>query len=497
MADATASGQTSGGGSLDRATLVVAGVVILGALMAILDTTVVNVALNTLGRELGSPLPTIQWVVSAYTLTLASVIPLSGWATDRFGARQVWLFAVVVFTSGSVVCALAPSAGALIASRVLQGIGGGLLTPVGTTIIVQAAGPGRMGQVLSLMGVPLLLGPVTGPVLGGALLQTAGWRWIFLINFPIGLVALLLGSRLLPRAEGRRAERLDFWGLLLMSPGLAALIFAISEVRTLSDVGSPAVLLSVAVGVLLIGAFVWRSLRIDAPLLNLRFFGGRTFAAAAITTFTIGLATFGSMLLMPLYFQQVRGEDVLTTGLLTVPQAVGTAIAMSVSGRISDRIGAGWVVPAGLALALCGFLGYATLSAATPYWATSTFLFVVGLGLGSITMPAMAAAYGTLTSEEVSQATPELQIFQRTGSTFGSAFFAVVLAQRVGAAGDAASAARLADAYAGTFWFAVAIAVVALIPALALPRRLHPMQILRGHCHPMSGNASTATKADP
>lgn len=491
MAEAPATaGRQASGGSLDRATLVVAGVVILGAMMAILDATVVNVALDTLGRELGSPLPTVQWVVSAYTLALASVIPLSGWAADRFGARRVWLLAVVIFAGGSVLCALAPSAGALIAARVLQGFGGGLLTPVGTAIIARAAGPRRMGRVMSLMGVPLLFGPVAGPVLGGALLQAGSWRWIFLINVPVGVLALLLGLRLLPRAEGRRAGRLDFLGLLLMSPGLAALIFAISEVRTLSDLGSATVLLSAAAGVLLICAFVWRSLRAEAPLLNLRFFAGRTFTAAAITTFTIGTATFGAMLLLPLYFQQVRGEDVLTTGLLTVPQAIGMAVAMSVSGRLSDRIGAGWVVPAGLALALCGFLGYTTLSATTPYWATSAFLTLVGLGLGSSTMPAIAAAYSTLTSEEISSATPELQIFQRTGSTFGSALFAVVLAQRIDAGGSG-TATQLADAYAGTFWWAAAIGLLALIPALALPRRrLGLRRTLRGHSHPLAGNSN-------
>lgn len=225
-APTTAGSENQDGGALDRATLVVAGVVIIGAVMSILDATVVNVALNTLVRELDSTLPTIQWVISGYTLALASVIPISGWAADRFGARRVWLLAVVLFTGASILCALAWSVGALIAFRVLQGIGGGLLTPVGTAIIARAAGPQRMGRVMSLMGVPLLLGPVLGPVLGGLLLQTVSWHWIFLINVPVGAVAIVLGWRLLPRTPGRPTDRLDFVGLLLLSPGLAALIFA-------------------------------------------------------------------------------------------------------------------------------------------------------------------------------------------------------------------------------------------------------------------------------
>ena len=509
----TASTGTREGGGLDRATLIVAGVVIIGAVMSILDATVVNVALDTLVRELDSTLPTIQWVISGYTLALASVIPISGWAADRFGARRVWLVAVALFTGGSVLCALAWSDVALIAFRILQGVGGGLLTPVGTAIIARAAGPQRMGRVMSLMGVPLLLGPVLGPVLGGLLLQTVSWHWIFLINVPIGAVAIALGWRLLPRTPGRPTDRLDFVGLLLLSPGLAALIFGVSQVRTPSSLGSPPMIISVAAGVALIGAFVWRSLRARAPLVDLRLFGGRTFSAAAITVFALGTATFGSMLLLPLYFQQVRGEGVLVTGLLTTPQALGMAVAMGVSGRLSDKVGAGWVVPAGIVTAVCAQLGLTTLTSTTSYVAIGAVLVILGLGLGSSMMPAMSAAYATLSSEAVSRATSGLQIVQRVGSTFGSTLFAVVLAQRIAAGGvpaggagpqasteaGAETAARLAEAYAGTFWWAVALGVLALIPALALPRRHRaPRHTVRGHPHPMAGNANLEQQAaDP
>lgn len=202
------------------------------------------------------------------------------------------------------------------------------------------------------------------------------------------------------------------------------------------------------------------------------------------------------MLILPLYFQQVRGASVLMTGLLTTPQALGMAIAMTLSGRLSDKIGAGWVVPVGIVVAICGQLGLTTLTATTSYWVVGAMLVLMGLGLGSSMMPAMSAAYATLSSEAVSRATSELQIAQRVGSTFGSALFAVVLAQRIAASGalgggaGAQAGARLAEAYAGTFWWAVALGAVALIPALALPRRHRALrQTVLGHYHPMSGNA--------
>ncbi|MBV8948512.1 MAG: multidrug efflux MFS transporter [Solirubrobacterales bacterium] len=496
---------------LDRATLIVAGVVIIGAVMSILDATVVNVALNTLGRELHSSLSTIQWVISGYTLALASVIPVSAWAADRFGAKQMWLGAVVVFAGGSLLCGIAWSAGSLIVFRVLQGIGGGVLTPVGTVIIARAAGPQRMGRVMALMGVPLLLGPVLGPVLGGVLLQSASWRWIFFINLPIGALALVLGTRLLPATPPQRGQRLDLMGLLLLSPGLAALIYGVSEVRSVSNLASGKVLIAVLGGVALIVAFVLRSLRQRTPLLDLGLFKGRTFAASSITTFALATAAFGSMLLLPLYFQQVRGEDVLLTGLLTTPQAAGMAVAMMLSGRVADRIGAGWVVPVGLALSVGALVGLTSLSATTSYWTIGALLVVLGAGLGSSMMPTMSAAYATLTQAAVARATSELQIVQRVGSTLGAALFAVVLQQRivshVGISGGLARlghsgpaiAERLATAFAGTFWWAVVLMTVALIPALALPRRHRARRAAvqdasaRGDCQPLAGNSNLAT----
>ncbi len=490
----TSSASTSNpdAGPLDRRTKVIAGVIIIGALMSILDATVVNVALNTLSQDLASPLTTIQWIISGYTLALAATIPLSGWAADRYGAKRVWLVAVVMFTGASVLCALAWSAEALIAFRVLQGFGGGLLTPVGTILIARAAGPNRMGRVMSLMGVPLLLGPVLGPVLGGVLLQSASWRWIFLINVPIGALAVGLGLRLLPSDQPGQARELDLPGLLLLSPGLAALIYGVSETRSISDLGSASVALPLVAAVLLVASFVRRSLRLgERSLLDVRLFGDRTFASASVTTFALGTATFGSTLLLPLYYQRVRGEDVLTTGLLITPQALGMGIAMSFSGRLSDRFGAGWVVPFGLALALAAQFGLTHLGAETSFWAIGGILIVLGLGLGSSMMPAMSAAYSRLDRAAVSRATPELQIVQRVGSALGSAAFAVILAQRIVAAGsEGRDPARLAEAFSGTYWWAMALTALAFVPAFLLPRRhLNLRAAPAAHSHALAGNS--------
>src|SRR5439155_5518668 len=199
-----------------------AAVVVLGAIMTILDATIVNVALPTLGRDFHTSIATIQWVPTVYLLAFASVIPLTGWASERLGAKRLWLASLVLFMAGSLLAGLSWSIGALIAFRIVQGVGGGMIMPLGQTILAQAAGPQRMGRVMSIVGVPMLLAPIAGPVVGGALVAAGSWRWIFLVNAPVGALALAMAVRLLPSTPVRRDARLDVRGLALLPAGLAA-----------------------------------------------------------------------------------------------------------------------------------------------------------------------------------------------------------------------------------------------------------------------------------
>src|SRR5919109_349848 len=224
--------------------LKLAAVVVLGAIATILDATIVNVALTTLGRDFDAPISTIQWVPTVYLLAFASVIPLSGLASERFGAKRVWLASLGLFTVGSLLAGLAWSLGALIAFRVVQGLGGGMIMPLGQTILAQAAGPQRMGRVMSIIGVPMLLAPIFGPVVGGALVGAASWRWIFFINLPVGAIALLLAVRLLPAVPARPHERLDTRGLVLLSGGIAMFVYGLAQVGSRSTFSDAVVVTS-------------------------------------------------------------------------------------------------------------------------------------------------------------------------------------------------------------------------------------------------------------
>ena len=470
---------------IDRHIWVMSAVFVSGAIMSILDTTIVNVALDTLARDFHSSISTIQWVVTGYMLALATVIPLSGWAVERFGSKRVWTTSLALFVLGSALSGAAWSAGSLIAFRVLQGFGGGMIMPVGMTMLTRAAGPQRVGRVMSLVGVPMLLGPVLGPVLGG-LLVGVNWRWIFYVNVPIGIAAIAMALRLLPAERHDHAQKLDLRGFLLLSPGLGALVYGLAQVASKGGFKSAPDVISLVVGIGLIGAFIVHALRVKdrTPLLDLRLFKNTRFSAAAATTACLGAALFGVMILYPLYYQLVRGQSALDAGLLLAPQGLGAAAIMPIAGALSDRKGAGPIVLIGLVLTVVSSLAFVGLTADTSYAFLVAALFVRGIGLGMTMMPAMSAAFQTLSPEAVPRATSSLNIIQRVGGSIGTAVLAVILEQNIassvpGSGGSISSAGhagaipasvagQLADAFSQTFWVATAITAAAVIPALFL-----------------------------
>jgi EmrB/QacA subfamily drug resistance transporter len=459
---------------LDREVVLVAIVVIVGVIMSILDTTIVNVALRTLSRELHSPLSTIQWVSTGYLLSLAMVIPLTGWLSERFGSKAVWMTSVALFGLGSALCGLAWSSGSLIGFRVLQGFAGGMIMPVGMSVMAQTAGPQRIGRVMSVVGVPMLLGPILGPVIGGLIVDNASWRWIFYVNVPIAVVALFLASRLLHPDAGRaEAGRLDWTGLALLSPGLAGVVFGLSESETNGGFGHPSVFGPIAGGLVLVALFVRHAWFADRPLLDIRLMRSRGFSAAAGTTFLLGGALFGAMIVLPLYYQVARGQSALTAGLLMAPQGLGAALAMPLSGRLTDRVGGGRVALVGVAIMTAATVPFAFVGPHTSYALLAVLLVVRGFGMGGAMMPSMAAAYALLEPRQVPRATSQLNVLQRIGGSIGTAVLAVVLQHELTGAARRGTPAALADAFGHTFWWAVGASLLALVPAtvLALSQR--------------------------
>jgi EmrB/QacA subfamily drug resistance transporter len=468
-------------------------IVVLGSVMSILDTTIVAVALPTLARDFHVSVSTIQWVATGYLLALAVVTPVTGWAVDRFGAKAVWLLSTSLFIIGSSLCGLAWSANSLIAFRVLQGIGGGMLLPVGQSILARAAGPQRMGRVMSIIGVPMVMGPILGPIIGGLIVSNYTWRWIFYINVPIGILTLILSQRWLPKfdTEERYTSAFDSLGFCLLSPGLAALVYALSEIGTSGSFTSPSVLVSFFLGVVLMTAFILHALRIRNPLLELHPFKHRNFAIANICIFVIGATLFGSMFLLPLYYQVARGQEAWQAGLLMAPQGIGAACIMRWAGSVTDRLGPRRVVPFGILLMAGATVPFAFVSASTNEILLAMTLFARGVGLGLSMMPVTAAAYYDLKHAEIPKASTVMNIMRLIGGSVATATFAVVLERQIvsnlgplaaksgGSAGVIGATVKLppqvtdpvAAAFAHTFWWSVFAILIAFIPTLFLPSR--------------------------
>ena len=463
-------------------------VVMAGAIMSVLDTTIVNVALNDLGRDLHSSLSTIQWVITGYTLAQSMTIPLTGWAVRRFGGRTVWLVSLLLFGGGSVLCGLAWSVPALIAFRVLQGVGGGALMPVGQTMLAQAAGPNRMGRVMAFIAIPAMLAPALGPVLGGVILDNLAWRWLFFVNVPVCVLAVALALRFLPKDvhQADATTRFDTLGLLLFSPGLAALVYGLSEAGNGAGLASAKVVASVAVGaVLLIAGVLHAVRRAGQALIDVRLFRRRSFAVSVGAFFFYGVGVFGAMILLPLFFQLVDGASSLEAGLRVAPLGLGAIVTMTISGRLSDRYDPRLVAGGGVLTVVLGLLACTQLTPSTSTVMLAVVVFVIGLGHGLTAPPLMAAAYRGLDRSEAPAASTASNVVLRVGTAIGPALLAVALQSAIrdrvpGASGSLADAGRavangaanqIARAFGTGFWWATVAGVIALVLVLAIPKR--------------------------
>lgn len=444
-----------------------AAVLSTGSVMAGLDTSLVNVGLDTISRSLGEPLASAQWISSGYLVALAAALPACGWFSRRLGAGRLWLWSLAAFTVASALCAIAPNVPTLIAARVLQGLAGGLLIPAGMTILGEAAGGARMGRVIAISSVPGILAPAFGPVVGALLIAGLSWPWLFLVNLPVGLAGLLAGLRWVPRGERGQAGRLDLVGLGLVSVGLPLLVFGISkaaETRTFTASSW----LPVLAGVLTLALFVWRSLLTRTPLTDLRLFVNRVYAAAAAEIFLASAVLFGGLIVMPLYFQLQARQDIVDSGLLLMAFSLAAAATFPVGGWLTDRYSGGFVTVAGLLLSLASTVPMALLPADADLVTVVVLQIFRGVGMALSGSPGVSAALASVRRDQMADASTQVNTWSRVGGALGSAVFVVILASSMPAgAGEEA----IAGAFRTTFWWLSAGTVLALAAAVWLTFR--------------------------
>jgi len=456
--------------AIDPATRKLIWVIVIGALAPALDTTIVNVALASMGRSLHVSVATSQWTLTGYLLAMGMAMPLAQWVSEHFGSKRVWLCCLGVFLVGSVLAGAAWDMASLIVFRLIQGAAAGVMWPLLTTMLTRAAGRDRLGRAAAIATMIVVVAPIFGPVAGGVIVTNLGWRWVFYVNPPICLVAMWLAWRMLPPgAASRDARPLDILGLALLSPGLALAIYGLSEATGRSGFAAVKAWAPLAGGLALTAAFVIHALRRRSnPLINVRLLRVRSFAAATAVQFLAGLSVYGPLLLIALFYQDVQGKSAVAAGLLLAPQGIGSLIPRSVAGRLTDRLGPRPIVVAGLLLTALGTLAFAYAGPGTSEWLLAASLFVRGAGLAPVTIAVVAGAFRDIPSEDVPDASSTTRIVQQIGGSFGSAVLALILASALLSHRAVTPAAR-GLAFDTAFWWAIGLTALALVPAVLLP----------------------------
>ncbi len=413
---------------------IVAIVFVFGLFMEMLDMTITNVALPVLATTFHASTTGIEWIITGYLLSLAVVIPLSGWAGDRFGTKRTFLFALITFTSASLLCSFAWSIDSLVAFRVLQGVGGGMLTPVGTAMMFRAFPQSERARVSALITIPAIVAPASGPIIGGYLVEYHSWQSIFWINIPVGMLALAVSGLFLKEHREPSAGRLDIPGFVFGSTGLAMMVYALSEAGS-RGFGNLVVSGFGGLGVALLGAFIVTELRSEQPMIDIRLFRYRLFTAGNGVLFFSSAAFGGFMFLLPLLLQAERGLSPLQSGLTTFPQALGVMLTATLSGRLYNTVGPRRLMVAGMTLSAIATLAFILVDANTNDWAIRAMMLVRGGAFGLALVPMQAATFAEVSSKETGHASAAFSVIRQVASSFGVALIATILTARLTAHG--------------------------------------------------------------
>jgi EmrB/QacA subfamily drug resistance transporter len=417
-----------------RATLVIA----LGLLMAILDNTIVSVVLPQIARAFHTDFQTITWVGTGYFLANAAVIPIVGYLSDRIGTKTIFLIALALFTLGSGLCAFAPNEQFLIAFRVLQGIGGGAMLPVAFAIIFRLFGPTERASAIAILMVPLLLGPAFGPTLGGYLATNFNWNAIFTINLPIGVVAFILalivlrGNAAEHEANGQEqgvAKGFDILGLVLSMTAFTTLVYGINQAGPRGWNDTTVISFLIAGGVLLI-AFLIVELRVKDPVMDVRLFRSYTFTMANILQWATVAVLFGSLFILPFFFESVQGLSALTTGEILISQGLAMAVGLAIGGRLYNRVGPRILAVIGLAIAAISMIGFTRLDIGTTGANLQVWLILRGLGLGLVAQPLQTLAVSVVSNRQMAKASSLINSTKVVFGAVGVAVLTTFLTQR-------------------------------------------------------------------
>jgi EmrB/QacA subfamily drug resistance transporter len=421
----------------------VATAFVFGIFMDLLDITIVNVALPTLGKEFDTSSNGLEWIITGYLLSLAIWIPASGWLGDRVGTKKVFMFALAVFVLGSALCALSWNLESMVAFRILQGIGGGMLTPVGNTMLFRAFPPAERAQASIVLTVPTVIAPALGPVLGGFFVDYVSWHWIFLVNLPIGIAGFFFTWAFVKEEKSEQTMPFDVPGFVLAGGGLALILYALSR-GPVAGWDSLEVVATGGIGILMAVALVVVELKTRYPMLDLSLLGDRMFRNANIVFFTMIGGLMGVVFLLPLLLQNLRGMSAIDTGLLLMPQAVAVMVFAPLSGKLYPKVGPRRMLAFSLVIfAISSFMFVGFDLESNVLWLLP-IMILRGLAMAFTFIPLQAAAFATIKPADTGMASSIFNTNRQVASSIGIAILATVLTERtahhVAGAVDAAGA---------------------------------------------------------
>lgn len=456
---------------LPKNVLSAAWAIALGAIAPMLDSTMVNIAIDQLTKNFHTTLAIIQWAITGYVLALAIAVPIAGWLMNRFDGKKIFISAVVLFGCTSVLAGISWSVTSFIVFRLLQGFTAGIITPLMSTLLVKTAGPEKIGRVMAIVSTPMIFGPILGPVLGGFIVQAASWRWIFFINVFIILIAAPLMMRTLPSFEPfNRESKLNIFGILDLSVMSAALIYGITKAADHATFKNSEALLWTGLDVLLLFVYIFYDYRKQhATVLPLTIFSNRSFKAASIGLFFANIAIMGPMLILPLFFQNFRHFSAMEAAIALIPQGIGMLVTRPMIGKMIDRLGAKYVVIASLIISLIGTIPLLFVTDHTSMIWIALILFIRGTSFGGINLPLTSDAYTGLADEELPDAGVGINIIENLGSSFGSAMIATVVATVLQSSQP--TIAHELSAYHTGFLVSVIVLILIFLPSIFLTNK--------------------------
>jgi EmrB/QacA subfamily drug resistance transporter len=453
---------------IPRDLLMLAWILVLGAIAPMLDSTMTNIAVNSLSSDFHTTLSVVQWVMTGYVLATGVVVPLSGWLTKRFDGKKVFLLAEVGFLITSLLCGISWSVESLIVFRLFQGATCGILIPLLMNLIMAKAPHDQLGRLMATVSLPMTLGPILGPVLGGFIVQYLNWHWMFFVNIFFAAIAIPVIAWKLPKFPALdKKAKLDYAGLGMLAALSFAFIYGIVEAGQHANFTNSTTLIWCGIGaVFLIAYIIYAKIVRNKALLPLNLFKHKSFSASSVGLFLCGMATNGPMLILPMLFQNVRGLSVIGAALMLLPQGIGMLIARPIVGKMVDKIGAKWVTIISVVITLVGTLPFLWVDGGTATWWILAVLLVRGFGVGGIIMPIMTDAYTGLDKESVPAATTGTRIIQNIGGAFGSAVLSTVIASML------LTTHNLVDSYQRGFLWAMILGAVIIVPAMFLTNKM-------------------------